>query len=184
MKTSVLIIGGLLLAASAQSAAAAVPTLNMICGTEIEVHADEGGPVYIGGEEAKLNVVNENYAEASLNGTTVSIAINTDGSPNVSYTASGGVNGICNPADGETVRGGIPFFNAECPTDLSVHADQGGPVYINGKEAEVTISSPEYFEAALDGAVISVSTNPDQTLIVSYTATGGANGICRLEEAQ
>ena len=30
---------------------------------------------------------------------------------------------------------GIPLLNAICPTGLDVHADQGGPVYVNGKEA-------------------------------------------------
>ena len=34
----------------------------------------------------------------------------------------------------------IPFLNGTCPTGIDVHADQGGPVYINGAEAEV----PEY----------------------------------------
>ncbi len=30
---------------------------------------------------------------------------------------------------------GIPLLNATCPGNIEVHADKGGPVYINGKEA-------------------------------------------------
>jgi hypothetical protein len=30
---------------------------------------------------------------------------------------------------------GIPLLNYSCPGDISVHADKGGPVYINGQQA-------------------------------------------------
>lgn len=43
---------------------------------------------------------------------------------------------------------GIPLLNATCPGNIEVHADKGGPVYINGKEATLknsmtTISRPK-----------------------------------------
>jgi len=177
---------GLVAAGLASAAAqAAIPQLNFTCATGIAVHADEGGPVFIDGEEAALEVFNDDYAEASLDGTTISIAVNTDGTPDVSYTGPGGANGVCNPEDGAAPAATgvaiIPFFNAECPGDISVHADQGGPVYINGQEAQYQSFSETYFEAALDGTTISVASLPDGSLDVSYTGPDRANGVCRLQ---
>jgi hypothetical protein len=75
----------------------------------------------------------------------------------------------------------VPFFNATCPGKIDVHADEGGPVYINGKEAKLKISNPDYFEATLNKVTISVSTNPDGSLSVSYTGPKRANGICQVK---
>ena len=72
----------------------------------------------------------------------------------------------------------VPFFNASCPGNIEVHADQGGPIYINGKEARLKIFNANYYEATHEHVTISLSTNPDGTPAVSYSARGGANGIC------
>ncbi|WP_058321253.1 MULTISPECIES: hypothetical protein [unclassified Sinorhizobium] len=69
--------------------------VNATCPGKIEVHADEGGRVYINGKEAKLKVFNENYYEAHGAGVTISLGINPDSSPSVSYTGKGGANGVC-----------------------------------------------------------------------------------------
>lgn len=81
--------------AFAAAAEAKIPLVNATCPGKIEVHADEGGPIYINGKEAKLKVFNENYYEAKGAGVTISLSINPDGSPSVSYTGKGGANGIC-----------------------------------------------------------------------------------------
>jgi hypothetical protein len=80
------------------TADAAIPTLNATCGNGVEVHADQGGPVYIDGNEAKLTVFNENYYEAAYGDVTISLSINPDGSPLVSATWKGGGNGMCQVA--------------------------------------------------------------------------------------
>ncbi|EHS49621.1 hypothetical protein PDO_3115 [Rhizobium sp. PDO1-076] len=74
----------------------------------------------------------------------------------------------------------VPFFNATCPMNIEVHADQGGPIYINGKEAKLKVFNPNYYEASHDHVTISLSINPDGTPDVSYTARGGANGVCTI----
>jgi hypothetical protein len=79
----------------AGTANAAIPLLNATCPTNIEVHADQGGPIYINGKESKLKKINDNYFEAKGNGVTISLSINPDGSPSVSYTGKGGANGFC-----------------------------------------------------------------------------------------
>ena len=83
----------LLLAAS--PAFAKIPLVNATCPGKIEVHADEGGPIYINGKEDKLHVFNDSYYEARGSGVTISLSIRPDGSPAVSYTGHGGANGVC-----------------------------------------------------------------------------------------
>ena len=56
---------------------------------------------------------------------------------------------------------GLPLLNATCPGDISMHADKGGPVYINGKKAKLKKSNENYFEATGAGVTISISINPD-----------------------
>jgi hypothetical protein len=82
---------------SAFSAQAKLPLINATCPGKLDVHVDQGGPVYVNGKEAKLNAVNENYYEAkdAATGTTISISINPDGSPDVSYTGKNRANGVC-----------------------------------------------------------------------------------------
>jgi hypothetical protein len=75
----------------------------------------------------------------------------------------------------------IPFMNATCPGEIEVHADEGGPVFINGKEAKLKISNANYYEAHGSHVTISVSINPDGSPEVSYTGKGGANGICQVK---
>lgn len=75
----------------------------------------------------------------------------------------------------------VPFFNASCPGRLDVHADEGGPVFINGKQARLKRFNNNYYEARLGRATISISVNPDGTPSISYTGPGGANGMCRVK---
>ncbi|WDZ75257.1 hypothetical protein PWG15_11570 [Ensifer adhaerens] len=96
MKTALRLFGIVVAAlAFAGAAEAKIPLINASCPGKIEVHADEGGPVYINGKEAKLKVFNENYYEVHGAGVTISLSINPDGSPSVSYTGKGGANGVC-----------------------------------------------------------------------------------------
>lgn len=100
-------------------AQAKVPFLNATCGNGIEVHADQGGPVYINGNQAKLKKTNDSYYEASHGHVTVSLSIDPDGSPMVSYTGSHGANGICrvSQTDGSGARG--ESAGKACPPDVS-----------------------------------------------------------------
>jgi hypothetical protein len=77
-----------------------------------------------------------------------------------------------------TAAFGLPMFNANCPTDISVHADENGPVYIMGTEATLSKVNDSYYEASLGETTISISVNADRTVSVGYTGSGGANGVC------
>ncbi|WP_166220079.1 hypothetical protein [Pseudomonas atagonensis] len=77
---------------------------------------------------------------------------------------------------------GIPMFNATCPGNIEVHADDGGPIYINGKEGKLKKFNENYFEAKGAGVTISLSINPDGSPAVSYTGKNRANGICDLKK--
>lgn len=74
---------------------------------------------------------------------------------------------------------GLPLLNATCPTDISVHVDQGGPVYLNGKEAKLKRFNENYYEARQGNVIVSLSINPDGSPGVTYTR-GKANGICTI----
>jgi hypothetical protein len=78
---------------------------------------------------------------------------------------------------------GIPLLNATCPGKIEVHADEGGPIYINGKEGQLKKFNDNYFEAKGAGVTISLSINPDGSLAVSYTGKNKANGICEVKKA-
>ena len=78
---------------------------------------------------------------------------------------------------------GIPLFNATCPGGIDVHADQGGPVYFNGKEAKLKKVNKDYYEATGSGITLSISINPDETVTLTYTGQHGANGVCNVTES-
>ncbi|WP_200844876.1 MULTISPECIES: hypothetical protein [unclassified Novosphingobium] len=71
----------------------------------------------------------------------------------------------------------IAQLDATCPGGIEVHADEGGPVRLGGKQAKVNISNEQYYEASADGVTVSVSTNADETRDVSYTGPGRDHGI-------
>lgn len=91
---------------------AQIPTLNATCPTGIEVHTDEGGPVYVNGNKASIEKFNESVYEATHSNITVEIMTSADGSVSVSYTGPGGANGICQ------VHGSSPVEET-CPVDVS-----------------------------------------------------------------
>ena len=80
-------------------------------------------------------------------------------------------------------RADIPIFNATCPQGIEVDADKGGPVFINGSKTQLKTFNENYYEASGSGVTISLSINPDGTPAVTYTAKGGANGICQVKTA-
>lgn len=77
----------------------------------------------------------------------------------------------------------IPMMNHTCPGNLEVHADQGGPVYINGKQTQLKRFSDNYYEARGAGVTLSISINPDGTPTMSYTGPKRAHGICQVASA-
>ncbi|WP_201096687.1 hypothetical protein [Thiocystis minor] len=83
---------------------------------------------------------------------------------------------------GSKPSGGVPFFNGTCPGDIEVHADKGGPVYLNGKEAKLKKINKEYYEATGAGITLSIAIDPDDSVTLSYTGKHGANGICQVDD--
>ncbi len=79
----------------------------------------------------------------------------------------------------------VPFFNATCPGGIDVHADEGGPVYVQGREAALKRFNDRYAEArdAESGITLSISSGDGGAPQVSYTGRGGANGICQVGSA-
>ncbi|MEG1680919.1 MAG: DUF3011 domain-containing protein [Stenotrophomonas sp.] len=84
-----------------------------------------------------------------------------------------------------TANASIPLFNGSCPGGLEIHADDGGPVYVNGKETTLKRFNDNYYEArdSSSGVTLSISRSADGGTQVSYTGAGGRNGICSLDSA-
>jgi hypothetical protein len=80
---------------------------------------------------------------------------------------------------GVTYAKGIPLLNYSCGSGISVHADQGGPVYINGKEATLKKINDNYYEATGSGITVSISLRTGGEPTLSYTGKRGVNGICQ-----
>lgn len=74
----------------------------------------------------------------------------------------------------------IPFFNATCPTGIEVHADEGGPIYINGKEATLKVFNKNAYEARHGHVTLDLTINPDGSPMLMYTKDGGGNGVCTI----
>ncbi len=77
----------------------------------------------------------------------------------------------------------VPFFNADCPGGVDVHADQGGPVYVQGRETQLKRFNDRYYEAkdSTSGITLSISSSDGGEPQVSYTGRNGANGICQVK---
>ncbi len=100
----------------AGTASAALPQLNYECPGKIQMHSDEGGPVYINGKEAKLKKFNDNFYEAKGAGVTLSIS-NTGGQYDVSYNSKQG-SGVCQPC-GESLSEGCLREDERAPGSAS-----------------------------------------------------------------
>lgn len=91
---------------------------------------------------------------------------------------------ICLTVIATSASARIPLVNATCPTGIEVHADEHGPIYINGNEAEITTQNDTYVEAKHGHVTVSLMINPDNTVSVSYTGPNRANGICQVGHAK
>ncbi len=83
-----------------------------------------------------------------------------------------------------TAHAGIPQLNATCPGNLEVHADEGGPIYINGNESKLKKFNDNAFEATdvNSKVTISLTIQPDGTPDISYTGPGRTSGVCAIAE--
>lgn len=74
----------------------------------------------------------------------------------------------------------IPMFNATCGDSTDVHADEGGPLYIDGQVAVTKAVGESAYEATLKGTTVSVVVFPDNSLEVRFADPDGEAGLCRL----
>ncbi|MEG0009101.1 MAG: hypothetical protein RR721_05525 [Aeromonas sp.] len=76
-----------------------------------------------------------------------------------------------------TASAALPQLNYQCPGQVQMHSDEGGAVYINGKEAKLKKYSDDFYEAKGAGVTLSIS-KTGQQYDVSYTSKKGS-GICQ-----
>jgi hypothetical protein len=143
-------------------AMAAVPVFSATCPTGIDVDADRTGSVRINGKKASLKKSNPNYYEARGSGVIISIAVEANGPPLVSYTGKHGANGICqvtaSQAGGSGASGARPsaseragqgVFDARGQIPCAQHQGQPmgqceyGVARENGGTASVAVTLPD-----------------------------------------
>lgn len=72
----------------------------------------------------------------------------------------------------------MPVFTAQCLSNY-VDADSAGTVRINGAVMDVERFNEQYYQARMEGLIISIShEGGGRDLIVNFTGSGGANGVC------
>ncbi len=84
-----------LLALATSAAATPIPMFNATCGESVDVHADEGGPIYIDGVPVTTKQIGDSSYEATHNGTTVSVEVFPDSSLEIRYSDPEGNHGLC-----------------------------------------------------------------------------------------
>jgi len=104
----------------------------------------------------------------------------TFGSYDIAFEIGAGGAQAPRPPAGGVPAGGIPFFNAACGNGVELHADQGGPIYINGNEASLKKFNDNYYEASYGDVTISLAINPDGSPNIGASWRGGGNGVCTL----
>jgi hypothetical protein len=73
----------------------------------------------------------------------------------------------------------LPQFDAACGGMMEVH-EEGGAVFINGKEAKLAKQDDGSYQATRGGTTVSISVHRDGSLSVSYTGKKGAGGDCNI----
>ncbi|MFC3550587.1 hypothetical protein ACFOLC_06105 [Lysobacter cavernae] len=159
----------------AQSASAAISSFNGTCPGGVEVHADEGGPVFVDGRETDLRRFSENYYEArdAKSGITLSINRTPDGGTQMSYTGNNGANGICSITPAAVMR----------------NAPQSGAPASEGQSAQSSSTSKESADAAVaackSALALKSGMNSVFVLPISHVpAAGGFEVFLSLKGAQ
>ncbi len=75
-------------------------------------------------------------------------------------------------------RADIPRLNAVCADGIAVHAEAGGPVFINDAEAELDATSPDHYRATLGDVTVTIAIGADGVVDVSYERKDGSHGVC------
>jgi hypothetical protein len=128
----------------AGTAHAGMPTLNFTCPTGIEVHADEGGYVYINGKPAKLKRYSDSAYDIIGQGVTVSITLNPDGTAFASYTGKNRAHGNCTEQKYE-----LPSTGSSAPAAPSAPAAEkvapgNMPAHCRGEASSQYRVRPQY----------------------------------------
>jgi len=74
----------------------------------------------------------------------------------------------------------LPMVNGTGPGGREVPADDGGPVYVNGRETRLKRFNDDHVEAhdPARGVTLSITTSAGGGVQMSHTGQGGANGGC------
>ncbi|WP_373505285.1 hypothetical protein [Aestuariivirga sp.] len=76
-----------------------------------------------------------------------------------------------------TAQASMPEFHGTCPMGVKIESDKHANVLINGHKASVKKFNENYWEARHNDFILSIAKEGSEAT-VTYTAKGGANGVC------
>jgi hypothetical protein len=80
-----------------------------------------------------------------------------------------------------TAHADIPFFTATCPGGIAVHAEEGGPVTVDGAEADVLSETKYGVEVRQGDVTVVMMIKPDGSLSVTVPQPDGGTGVCLID---
>jgi hypothetical protein len=80
-----------------------------------------------------------------------------------------------------TAHADIPFFTATCPGGIAVHAEEGGPVTVDGTEADIVSETKYGVEARGGDVTVVMMIKPDGSLSVTMPQPDGGTGVCLID---
>jgi hypothetical protein len=74
----------------------------------------------------------------------------------------------------------IPRLDAKCGDDITVHAEEGGPVLIDGKDSKIKTIDENHYEARDHKILITITIGADGSPALTYARKNGPSGGCEV----
>lgn len=81
-------------------------------------------------------------------------------------------------ASASTAVAKIPRLDAKCGDDITVHAEEGGPVLIDGKDSKIKTIDENHYEARDHKILITIAVGADGSPTLTYARKNGPSGGC------
>ena len=72
----------------------------------------------------------------------------------------------------------IPHLDAKCGDDITVHAEEGGPILIDGKDSKIKTIDDNNYEARDHKILITFVIGADGSPTLTYARKNGPSGDC------
>jgi hypothetical protein len=85
-------------------------------------------------------------------------------------------------ATASTAVAKIPRLDAKCGDDITVHAEEGGPILIDGKDSKIKTIDENNSEARDHKILITLVIGADGSPALTYARKNGPSGDCEVTD--